>query len=172
MSLALVTLQPSDFDLIYYHLLSYKPPYRNMHLREACQRNNKRDLRYLHGMYAKPGASREIEGMISGPGVLWHYKLIGTKWRTQLNVLLEQGTPKALARIRTRFLSEIMTRIDEEQSGSLYFPSRTPGQFYLRRRIPGIAVSHRTCARAVAAGVLDRRFVSQLAQWNFELLCP
>ncbi len=67
MSLALLQVAPSDLALIYGHLATHTR-YRNMHLREACQRNGKRDLRYLHAMYALK-AQGTIEGMISGPGV-------------------------------------------------------------------------------------------------------
>jgi hypothetical protein len=172
MSLAYVTVTPSDFDLIYGHLESHKPPYRNMHMREACQRSRKRDLRYLHGMYARPGVSNEIEGMISGPEVFWHYKIVKGKLRTQLRVLREWGSPEALDRIGRRFFSEVMNRIAQEREGEVHYPKRTPGQFYLRRSEPGMVATHPTCRRAVTAGVLDQRFVSQLLPWGLELLGP
>ena len=50
--LAVAKLQPSQFQLLYNHLISHKPPYRTMHLREARYRNKKRVLRYLHAMHA------------------------------------------------------------------------------------------------------------------------
>lgn len=173
MKLALAIVPQSDFDHIVGHMLSYKPPYRNMHLRVACQRKKKRDLRYLHAMYVNAGLSRpEIEGMISGPGVFWHYKLIRTAKRTQLNVLVERGSSKELERIGDRFLQEIHARIVQDQAATTHHPVRTRGQFYLRRWHPGSPASHRNCLRAVNAGVLDSAFVSKLAAWDLELLCP
>jgi hypothetical protein len=172
MSLALVAIPPFDFDLIYQHLVSHNHRYRNMHLREACQRNKARDLRYLHAIYANQGPTPEIEGMISGPGVFWHYKLARSSSRTQLNVLSQRGSPKALARIERRFLREIIARMRHEQSGVVHYPSRTAGQFYLRRSIPGMLPTHQSCVIAVSAGVLDPMFVSRLSAWNLELLHP
>jgi hypothetical protein len=171
MSLALVALSPTDFQTIYDHLTTHKPPYRNMHLREACQRNGKRDLRYLHAMHANRGAP-EIEGMVSGPGVFWHYKIVNARIRTQLNVLVETASPKAKARMLRRFLAEINGRIQQETAGSQYFPTRTPGQLYLRRKRPGTSATHPHCTQAVAQQVLDGRFVSSLAAWELELLRP
>ena len=171
MSLALLRVQVSDFDAIFDHLTS-RPRYENMHLREACQRNNQRDLRYLHAMRANGNGAPEIEGMISGPGVFWHYKLTKSKGRTQLNVLSQRGSPAALARMQRRFLVEIVARIKQEQSGEVHHPSLTSGQFYLRRANPGMPANHRNCVDAVSDGVLDQRFVSRLAAWNLQLLHP
>lgn len=172
MSLALVTVASSDFELVHDHLSSHKPPYRNMHMREACQRDGRRDLRYLHAMYAPPGAQKIVEGMISGPEVLWHYRLLQTKSRTQLNVLREQGSPQARNRIRRRFLVEILNRIDDERAAGNHHPTRTHGQFYLRRKVPGMPASHPKCQQAVAEGMLAQLFVSRLSDWGFELLHP
>jgi hypothetical protein len=142
-----------------------------MHLREARQRRGKRDLRYLHAMYALPDR-KEIEGVMSGPGVYWHYRLIQTRYGTQLNVLHEHGSPKDLERIGARFLIEVLRRVRMEQSGAQHHPVRTAGQFYLKRRLPGMAATHRTCQRAIASGVLEKAFVSKLSAWDLELLCP
>lgn len=172
MSLAQVQLSLSDFSLIHEHIAS-KPRYRNMHLREACQRNGERDLRYLHAMHAAQDR-RDIEGMIAGPGVFWHYKLTPTRFATQVSVLVDRGAPRDRARIGRRFLKEILTRIQQErereQEGSEYFPTRTPGQFYLRRRAPGMPSTHPNCRVAVTARVLDPQFVANFAAWNLELL--
>jgi hypothetical protein len=172
MSLALVSVSRSDFNFIYSHLLTRDPRYRNMHLREACQRNNLRDLRYLHAMHANASALPEIEGMISGPGVFWHYKLLAVGSATQLNVLSERGSSKALARMQRTFLSEVFARVQLEQSGVVHHPVRTPGQFYLRRSIPGMPATHPTCRLAVTAGALDNEFASRLAVWQLEVLHP
>ncbi len=169
MSLALVAVTAADFDWIYAHMSGHSR-YHNLHLREACQRNKRRDLRYLHAMHAH--SSREIEGMISGRGVFWHYKLVRTRTRTQLNVLVEPSDPAARSRIQRRFLQEIQARIAQETAGGIYYPSRTPGQYYLRRWSGGTPATHQVCRQAVAAGVLDARFVSRLASWNLQLLCP
>lgn len=64
MGLALVQVPVTEFQMIRGHLLTYMGAYQNMHLREACQRNNARDLRYLHAMYASARV-QEIEGAIS-----------------------------------------------------------------------------------------------------------
>ena len=89
-----------------------------------------------------------------------------------MNVLTERGAPKDLARMQKRFLKEIVARIRQEQQGSQHYPTRTPNQFYLRRRQPGMPATHRNCQLALAAGVLDPTFVSNLSGWNLELLRP
>jgi hypothetical protein len=170
MSLALVSFPLSDFDIIYDHLRSQQ--YRNMHLREACQRRGERDLRYLHAVRPKPGPIDVIEGMISGPEILWRYELIRTRTQTQVNVSIDEASPKARERIGARFVRELVKRVDAEKEGFEYYPKRTPGQFYLRRYAPGMSPSHPTCRRAIASGVLDRRFVSLILPWGFQLLCP
>ena len=173
MSLALVEVSSSDFEFIHRHLVSYDPRYRNMHLRAAHVRNKKRELLYLHAMYAPQAQQPEIDGMISGPSAFWHYKLVqSARGQTQLNVISERGTPKALARIQRRFLKEILARARFEQTRTVHYPKRLPGQFYLRRSLPGMPANHRSCVAAVTAGILDRRFVSQLDPWNLELLRP
>lgn len=172
MSLAHVRVTTDEFDRLYGHLASHKPKHRNMHLREACERDGQRDLRYLHCIYAHLGSTQVVEGVISGPGLLWHYQLIRSRARTQLNLLEENAPRRALQRIGRRFLPEILNRIDTEQSGEIHFPKRKPGQFYLRRWIPGTSVTHRHCQRAVDAGVLAPLFLSKLSAWNFELLAP
>lgn len=172
MSLANVALASSDFELIHDHLMSHEPRYRNMHLREVRQRAKKRVLRYLHAMRALPGEPKTIEGMISGPGVLWHYRIAQTKRRTQLSVLQERGDAEDLERIGRRFLIEIRKRVSFERSGERHRPKRLKGHFYLRRGLPGTPSSHPTCRLAVGEGVLDELFVSKLSGWGFELLCP
>ena len=172
MSLALVTVQPDDFDLVYEHLVAHKPKYRNMHMRKTCNPNDVRTLRYLHAMYADI-ASKRIDGMISGPAVFWRYQLIRTHGHSQINVLREIADPPARNRILKRFVSEILRRVQDEQLGN---PSGRPnyssGQYYLRRRIPGMDSTHQHCIDAVREGVLARAFVSQLASWNFEIVHP
>lgn len=172
MSLAAVRIELAEFDRIHNHLVSYNPRYRTMHLREARYRKKKRELRYLHAMHAPPGKVGEIEGMISGPGVFWHYRILKNKLRTQLNVLAERGSDKDLARIGDRFLIEVFDRIDLEQGDVDHPVMRLPGQFYLRRKVGGAPVNHPHCQLAVARKVLDPRFVSILAPWDLELLCP
>src|SRR4051812_47272449 len=103
--LAQVALTLPSVQRIYDHLVSHKPHCRNMHLREACQRNGKRDLRYLHAMYAIPDRI-EIEGMISGPGLFWHYRIIGTGSATRIRVFDEDAPAKAVDRLIKRFLIE------------------------------------------------------------------
>ena len=172
MSLAKVTIPSLTFAQLLGHLLS-KPLYRNMHMREPRQRNGKRELRYLHAMHASVERPEEIDGMISGPDVYWHYKLKKTSSGVQPNVLHERGSAKDIARMGERFLREIVARMRQEQAGTQDgFPRRKAGQFYLRRRAPGMSSTHPSCSRATGAGVLDRRFVSMLEVWNFELLCP
>jgi hypothetical protein len=171
MSLAAVRIEHSEFDRIHDHLVSYKPRYRTMHLRQARYRNNKRELRYLHAMHAPGGTVGEIEGMISGPGVFWHYKILKNRFRTQLNVLSERGTDKDLTRIH-RFLNEVFERIELEQGDVDHPVIRLPGQFYLRRKVGGASATHPHCQLAVAKKVLDSRFVSILEPWDLELVCP
>jgi len=172
LSLALVTVELSDFEYVHDHVANHYPAYRNMHLREACQRDGERELRYLHAMHAKPGGSRQIEGMISGPGLFWHYVLTGSKSRTQMTVIHEPVDEKARKRIQQQFLAEIFERVALEKSGKKHYPKRKEGQFYLRRGAAGTPATHRHCLSAVANEVLDQRFVSVLERWNLELLCP
>jgi hypothetical protein len=113
-----------------------------------------------------------IEGMISGPGILWQYELIRTRTQTQVNVSIDEASPKARERIGARFVRELVKRVDAEKQGFDYYPVRTPGQFYLRRHAPAMSPTHPTCRRAIASGVLDRRFVSLILPWGFQLLCP
>lgn len=170
MSLALVQVSVTDFNTIYSHIALQK--HSNMHLREARQKNKKRVLRYLHAMYAGTGRP-EIDGVISGPGVFWHYKLLLTAaGQTRIRVLVQRGTAKDAARIQRTFLQEILARVAFEQTGKVHYPKRLSGQLYLRRNLSGTAASHAKCLSAVAAGELDPAFVAQLQPWNFELLRP
>lgn len=101
MSLASVTVQPDDFDLVYEHLIAHKPKYRNMHMRQICHRNKVRMLRYLHAMCAN-GSPESIDGMISGPGVFWRYQLLRAHGHAQINVLREIADLAARNRILRR----------------------------------------------------------------------
>ena len=107
-----------------------------MHLREARQRNGQRALRYLHATYAH---QNDIEGMISGAGVFWHYRLGLVGGRTQIQVFSRVGSPSDEARILSRFLPELLERMREEQSRSQqqHFSNYLHGQFYLRRAFRG-----------------------------------
>lgn len=173
MSLAHVAVPTSTFDEVYDHIISYNPRSRNMHMREACQRQGQRDLRYLHAMYAPPGQQRIIEGAISGPTLFWRYSLLQHKGRTQMNVAAEPVSSRARQRMSQRFLREITNRVDEEKARAQFFGvNRTPGQFYLRRWRNGSAANDPTCVQAVEQEVLDQRFVAILQSWNFQLLCP
>jgi hypothetical protein len=167
MSLALVQVDVSEFNQIFHHLTTHTK-YRNMHLREARQHNKRRVLRYLHAMY--PTRSGVIDGMISGPGVFWQYTLSVVRGQTQINVLAHNCSLKDSARIQTRFLPEIMRRMAQEQTKQSGFPKLTPGQFYLRRHLPGMHHGHANCQAAVQSGALDQRFVSALQGWNLSLL--
>jgi hypothetical protein len=172
MSLALATIDLSDFDFIYNHLLSHKPPYRNMHLRQTRQQNGRRLLRYLHTLHANRSAHDEIEGMMSGPEVFWHYRLRRGTRSVQLTLISENATPRELARIPERFLPEIRARIMQERAGGDHHPKRLRGQLYLRRRNPGMPSTHHNCVRAVEDDALDQAFVDQLLPWRFELVAP
>lgn len=173
MSLAQTAVAPADFDLIYEHVTTHKVPYTNMHMRQARKRNGSRVLRYLHAVYAPPPTGRpRIDGMISGPDVFWQYQLIRTRTRTQLNLLAESAPQNELERIQRRFLSEIMSRISQERSGTIHHPRRLAGQYYLRRARPGTSPSHPHCQEAVRHAVLDARFVSTLESWDLQLLHP
>jgi hypothetical protein len=172
MSLALVTIDVDQFDLVYQHLVHGKRKYRNMHMREACQRNGVRDLRYLHAMYAPETVPAQILGMISGPGVFWQYRITLGRRGTHVAVPIQRANPSDRARILRRFVTEINNRIQDEESGEIHFPKRSSGQYYLRRSKPGMDANHPNCIAAVQDGVLDARFVAQLSSWNLELLHP
>jgi hypothetical protein len=170
MSLALVQVSVPVFHEIRDHLESHYPRHRNMHLREACYRNKKRVLHYLHALYA-PVDKPHVEGMISGPDVFWHYRMfMASRTQIHLQVLSPRSTPYEDDRIYRCFLPEVLTRIHEEKTGPKRFPKPLPGQFYLRRSLPGMPMDHRHCRLAVSTRTLDQPFVSQLASWNLRLL--
>lgn len=171
MSLALVQVSVPVFQEIRDHLVSHMPDHRNMHMREWCTRNGERRLRYLHAMYA-PESTSDVQGMICGPEVSLSYRMrMASRTRVHLDVVPRRITPpKEDARLFDRFLPEIQGRIADERERPEHHPKLTPGQFYLRRRVPGVHRTHRNCIAAVAAGVLDRDFVSQLYAWNLRLI--
>lgn len=175
MGLEAVVVPVSQFDTLYDHIVSHRPTprgveHRNMHLRSACQRGGERALRYLHAMRVRPGEDRVIEGMLSGPGVLWGYELIRLPMKTQLVVSVDEADAKARDRIERQFLKEIMNRVREEQAGGEHYNGGTLGQLYMRRRRPSMSVSHSVCQDAVKAGLVDLRFVSRVLPWGFRLL--
>lgn len=171
MSLALVQISVPVFQEIRDHLVSHYPNYRNMHLREARYRNKKRVLHYLHALHA-PRSGLDVEGMISGPDVFWHYQMsMASRTEVHLRVLSRRSSAPSDARIYRHFLPEIVERIQQEKAGSQHHPKLTPGQFYLRRG-PGMSAAHPNCRAAVASGELDQRFVSQLHAWDLWLLRP
>jgi hypothetical protein len=172
MNLALVPISVPVFQEIRDHLLTYKPRYRNMHLRERCQRDSEWGLRYLHALHASQSTS-DVEGMISGPGIFLRYQMsMASRTRIHLRVTAHRSTPQADVRIYRRFLPEIAKRIQEERALPEHHPRLTPGQFYLRRSIPGMHDSHQNCIDAVRDEVLAQEFVSQLHAWNLRLLHP
>lgn len=100
MSLADVIVPLDAFDRLYQHLLSYKPNkvnYKNMHMREARRGPDGNELRYLHAMRARPGTVKAIDGMISGPSVLWGYELLRTRSQTQLVITIDEADEKAVS---------------------------------------------------------------------------
>lgn len=172
MSLALVQVSTTDFNTIYSHIASHRPQHANMHLRQARQPKSGRVLRYLHAMRAVPG-TREIDGMISGPGIFWQYRLVPTNGlHTQVQVLAHRSPPRDARRIQHRFLKEILDRVTFEKQGTVHHPKYKSGQFYLRRCVPGMRSAHVNCQTAVSTGQLDQAFVAQIQAWNFELLHP
>jgi hypothetical protein len=175
MSLANVVVPLEGFDRLYEHLVTYKPnkiTYKNMHMREPRSGPDGNELRYLHAVRVRPGAVKAIDGMISGPGVLWAYELLRTRSQTQLVVSIDQADARARARIGRRFLQEIFDRVDEEQAPREHYPKLKRGQVYLRRRQPGMPVTDPVCRSVVGDGVLDDRFVSRILPWGFVLLRP
>lgn len=179
MGLAQVQISVADFHTIHGHIVAHMPNHRNMHMREARQRKRRRNLRHLHAMYA-PVSSNVIEGMISGPGVFWQYRLILAGAVTQIQVLVQVSSPADDQRLGGRFLRDVLARVASEQAlaqaiaagAKRYSPRYIAGQFYLRRALPGMLATHQSCQAAVSSGVLAQTFVSQLHAWNFELLHP
>lgn len=171
MTLANVKMSGSDFSMIYRHISGTK--YSNMHLRQTKQSGGKRVLRYLHAMCASRTAP-EIEGMISGPNVFWHYKLIQAGvGLTQVQVLSHQSTPRDAARLQKRFVKDILDRVAVEQALNIRWKiKRISGQLYLRRSNVGMVASDPLCVSAVLAGRLSQSFVNKLAPWNFRLHVP
>src|SRR5690625_2445591 len=108
MSLAHAQITANEFFILYNHLRAYKPPYVNMHLREACQRAGQRQLRYLHAVRINPSKPHCVDGMISGPSCFWQYELFFANNTTQLNVIHEIAPPQARDRMARRFTKELM----------------------------------------------------------------
>jgi hypothetical protein len=142
-------------------------------------RKRTRNLRFLHAMYAPPAAA-VIDGMISGPGVFWHYQLSVANQTTQVQIFAQVSSPAEDARLGARFLRDILDRVGAEQAMALaaaqgtakHFSNYLPGQFYLRRALPGMHVTHQNCQAALTAHALAAPFVARLQAWNFELLNP
>ncbi len=143
-----------------------------MHLPKAHYRDRQRVLHYLHALFAPP-SGRDVEGMISGPDVFWHYRMsMASRTQVHLRVLSHRSSPPADARIYSHFLPEILERIQAEKADPKRHPKLLPGQFYLRRKLPGMLAGHQHCQLAVSSGVLDQSFVSQLHPWDLMLLHP
>jgi hypothetical protein len=87
LSIALGTIGAADFDHIYQHLRTHAPSYANMHLRRQRTHAGKSVFRYLHAMRVKPGPAKAIEGMISGPEILWSYEISRTTHGTAMKVV-------------------------------------------------------------------------------------
>jgi len=173
MSLAAVTVEVSDWDNVYSHLLQYKPQYGNMHLRQVRTVGGKRELRYLHMLKAQ-SKRPQIDGMISGPDIFCNYNLIKNRsGLIQLNVLSEVGTSKEKDRLGHRFLLEILGRVHSEKNATdTPFANYSKGEFYLRRSEPGMGSGHANCQAALNANKLDQIFVDHLEPWQFSLLHP
>ena len=169
MSLTAVKVTADEFGEIFAHLTSHNPKYRCMHMREPRTVDGERALRYLHIMCAISEQPQIIEGLISGPGVFWHYKLLRTRTGTQLNVLAERGEERARKRIAKRFVAEILRRIGTEKEKPTFRPDYKKGEYYVQRRLPGSLTSDRDCKRAVEDEVVDPLFVSRLSLWGLKL---
>ncbi len=170
MSLALVQISTTDFQSVHGHLTTFTP-HQNMHVRDFRLQSGCRVLRSLHGMFAT--TSTEIEGMISGPSVFWHYRLRLVRGRTtQLDVLDQQCSAADATRVQRRFLQDILARVQEERARlpGPQFSNLSTGQLYLRRYSGGMLSSHPNCQNAVSNGVLDPQFVAQLQPWNLRLV--
>lgn len=170
MSLALVQVSATEFQTVHGHLTSFKPQHRNMHVRDTRQQNGHAVLRSLHAMFAT--ASNEIEGMISGSGGFWHYRIRLVGGRTQMQALVQNCSAADAARIQRRFLPSILKRVRDEQTAAQrpHFSNLTQGQFYLQRHLGGMLPSHSHCLNTVSSGLLAQAFVSQLHPWNLRLI--
>ena len=174
LSLALATIGAADFDHIYEHLLTHAPSYANMHLRQHRTEKGRRRFRYLHAMRIKPGASKVIEGMISGPEILWSYEISRTTHGTAMKVRKDKASPAERARLAKQFKNEILLRIQSERAsrGKKIRSNWLKGQFYLRRNSRGMPSTHPHCLAAIEQGVLHEQFLSEVLPWGFELLHP
>ena len=169
MTLALVALSQSDFDIIYDHVAAHNPRYANMHLREAGVRNGIRGQRYLHAVHVHSGHPRTLEGKLSGPGVFAHYQIVSTSAGLQLNVLYQGGEPREIRRLPKRFIPELLGRVAQEQAGGSLYTNYSPREYYLRRSGSGRPPKDPLCVKAGASGQLDQRFVDVLSAWSFGL---
>jgi hypothetical protein len=174
MSLAAIQISQDEWDLIYDHILSHRPKYQNMHMREARIQNKKRGLRYLHAMMARP-KELEINGVLSGPDIFCRYTIIKNRFgKTQINVLSEKGSKEEKERLAKRFLVEILNRVEfeKENPNPEFSPKRTEGEFYLKRRVPGMPITHKNCQAALKKQSLDKAFLQVLEDWRLALLHP
>jgi hypothetical protein len=168
MNLAVLKISTATFDRVCDHLFTYRREYGNMHLRDTRIVNGKRTMRYLHMIRA---ASRDlIEGIVSGSKIFCKYQIQRlANGSIQVNVLSELGDEAEIERFAKRFLKDILDRVALEQEDQRWFPKRSPGEFYLRRGMPGTPISHRTSQLALKNRVLHRPFLELVAAWKFEL---
>ena len=155
----------STYEDVFEHLNNCK--YKNMHLREACQIDKQRCLRYLHIVRIKPDSS-VVEGHISGPEINACYELLPND---VIRFLELSGSKKNKIRIQNCLLKELNNRVNQEKNEGKHFPKRKKSQLYLSRWKEGMPADHEKCNQARAQG-LSNTFLSKLMPWKFRLIIP
>lgn len=169
MGLANVHVSLPDFELFHDHITGFKPRYKNMHLRSTRIFRGHRQLRFLHMMVA---SKDRIDGMASGPGGYFcKYEIVrNAHGIVQMNVLSEQGSIKDRDYFGDVFLREVRKRVRmEKQMPNDVYSNYSTGEFYLRRKLPGMPVSHENVRKALNQKVVHSSFAAALAGWNFQL---
>ena len=164
-------LELTKFDNLFNHIRTYKANYQNMHLREVCQRNKKRCLRYLHIVHVKKDKVNVLEGVVSGREINVHYEIRRGLNRVSIRFLSLSGVDKEKVRFQERFVEELLNRMNYEKNNiEHHYPKREKKQFYIKRGIPGTLFNHKKCQRALDLGELSDLFLRKLHLWKFQLI--
>ena len=164
-------LKLSEFNDLFTHIQTYKPDYQNMHLRETCQRDGKRCLRYLHLIHTKENKINVLEGVVSGRNINVYYEIHRGQKRVSIRFLKFLGTNQEKTRFQKNFVKELLRRMDyEKNSIEVHYPKRSKRRFYVRRGIPGTPFKSNKCQEALTSGELSGFFLRKLHLWNFQLI--
>lgn len=159
-----------EFDDLISHLDTHHFC-KNMHLREARQKNKKRVLRFLH-MVKKLGQDK-VTGLLNGPENLeLEYELYKKNGKINFFITAYDGDPVVLKRTLKKLKKRLFDRVEMEKDDGENYANYTEGEFYLRRRVDGMPITHPNIQNALSLRVIKKNFASKIGDWGFELLNP